>query len=78
MALDHLGSDRDERLVWAIATLNLLLAAHALHPFVGAGRSKARSPGLRIVPSRREDIRATAEHSPEERDLVGDWRAIAD
>ena len=41
MALDHLGGNRHESLVWAVAAFDLRLTAHAAHPFIGAGRSVA-------------------------------------
>ena len=78
VALDHLVRDGDEGLVRAVAALDLRLAAYAAHPFVGACRSIARTTRLRVLPSGREDIGATAEQAAEQGNFLRGRGAVGD
>ena len=53
------SSHRDERLVRALAALDVGLPADARHPLVGAGRRVSRAGGPRVVPAHGEHVGPT-------------------
>src|SRR5207249_3789441 len=58
---DHLVTQGDERLIWALATLDARLLADAAQPLVGAGRGVSLSIRARVDPQLREDVVTAAE-----------------
>ncbi len=69
--------DRDERLVRALAALDLGFLTDAPHPFVGASRRVATPSLLCVLPPFWEHVGTTAEQCSEQADLLGpgSWSA---
>ena len=66
MIRDDIVCHRKERLVAALAALDLRFVAHALHPFVATGWRVAGSAGLGVLPADGKDVESAGEEPGEE------------
>lgn len=69
MLLNNVVRDRNERLMGALPTLDLWLAAKSLDPFVGAGGGIARPSRPSVLPADGKHVGATNEQSSKKRHL---------
>ncbi len=70
MLRNNIIVDRDKGLVRAVAAPHFRFLADTRNPFVPTNRTKTLLAGLRVLPSPRENIGATAKQASEKMDLV--------